>query len=83
MAWGAGARLEGLAHAEALAFIIIRVVQHDPERRRALRRPGREDPARPRATPVAHVLRISGHEERVRRVRDVELCVVACAKVNR
>ena len=43
MAWGAGARLEGLAHGEALPFTIVRVVEHDPERRRAPRRPGRQD----------------------------------------
>ena len=43
MAWGAGARLEGLAHGEALPFTIFRIVEHDPERRRALRRPGRQD----------------------------------------
>ena len=43
MAWGAGDRLEGLAHAEALAFTIVRVVEHDPQRRRAPRRPGRQD----------------------------------------
>ena len=43
MAWGAGARLEGLAHGEALAFTIVRVVEHDPERRRALGGSGRQD----------------------------------------
>ena len=43
MAWGAGARLEGLAHGEALPFIIVRVVEHDPERRRALGGSGRQD----------------------------------------
>ena len=43
MAWGAGARLEGLAHAEALPFTIVRIVEHDAQRRRAPRRPGRQD----------------------------------------
>ena len=43
MAWGAGARLEGLAHAEALAFTIIRIMEHDPQRRRALGGSGRQD----------------------------------------
>jgi hypothetical protein len=43
MAWGAGARLEGLAHGEALPFTIVRVMEHDSNRRRAPRRPGRKD----------------------------------------
>ena len=68
MAWGAGARLEGLAHGEALPFTIVRVVEHDPKRRRAPRRPGREDPARPRGPPEAHVPRVPGHQKSISRV---------------
>ena len=41
-AWGAGDRLEGLAHAEALAFAIVESWS-TTRRRRAPQRPGRQD----------------------------------------